>query len=97
MSESSDLLTEFCDKVRAEYEAHVVTERDKKIQKIAKHMASANEDPDIIVMGYPGRYKAALAIAGNGTFALAHPIQPAWATYWRDASAALEAVEAAEK
>ncbi len=66
------------------------TPKGMRIMKVAKAICRLRgKDAEAIVTGHPG----IPCMAGNGAIAITYPIQPAWATYWDEAAAAIEAVD----
>lgn len=65
--------------------------RNQRIAEVAKALCKQNgKHTEQITTGTPNWEPC---IAGNNAVALLHPIQPAWATYWEEAVAAIDAVD----
>ncbi len=66
----------------------------KRIMEVAKaiYQKSGPRELDCLVTGIPGHP----CIAGNNAVAVVFPLQPAWATYWAEAVAAIEAMDKAD-
>lgn len=91
----SDKLDDLFDLVRAQYdEMAAETPARSRAAKTAKIICrNRGKSPDVITTGIPGNTPV---MGGNDVVAVCHPIQPAWATYWREAEAAIRAVDEAD-
>jgi hypothetical protein len=66
------------------------TPKEERITKVAKAICESKRvNADQITTGHPNHP----CLAGNNAVAIVYPIQPAWATYWVEAIAAIDAVD----
>lgn len=71
--------------------------KNARLRKVATAICAAkwgSENTERATMGFSGGNIDTLSRLGNGTVAIQYPMQPAWATYLREAQAAIDAVDA---
>lgn len=72
--------------------------RSARIREVARAIATANGQGDYldrIVMGHPHPQAGhGVTFCGKGTVMMTWPLQPCWATYAKDAIAAIEVCDA---
>ena len=101
MSDESDAVLEMERKLCELFRASLPdTPEMEKVERVARALAAEDgcgDYMDRIVMGYPSGGSATVPtvarVGRKGCVAIMFPLQPAWATYIRDARAAIEAVE----
>lgn len=89
-----NIIQELKKAINAEYDAWFDRDdRNREIKRVCLNMVKANHfdtNPYELCMGHPG---SAPCYSVKGTVSILYPIQPVWAAYFLDATAAIDATK----